>query len=85
MSAGPLEGMVEIQRFFSDHTSGKQVGFKETGFGALLASKGVSEDHIKQFAGNPNAEANGKKASVFDLTEEKNAVEAVDILSKSKV
>jgi len=84
MSAGPLEGMVELQRFFTDHTSGKHISFSETAFGALLVSKGLSEERIKDLAGNPNSEINGKKASVFDHTEEKDASEAAELLAHNK-
>ena len=33
LSAGPLEGMVEIQRFFSDYKSGQIITFNQTTFG----------------------------------------------------
>jgi len=86
MSAGPLEGLVELQRFFSDKDTGKVVGFKDTTFGSLLLGKGFNEKKLSVLAENPDAETpDGKKKSVFDLTEEENALESADILSKLKV
>jgi nucleoside diphosphate kinase len=78
MSAGPLEGMVELQRFLSDE--GKQVDFSSLAFGAHLVSLGVTADQVKALAGNPDVPNDGKNVSVFDLTEEKCAVESGAIL-----
>jgi len=82
MSAGPLEGMVELQRFFSD--AGAELTFAQTSFGVLL-SKTLGEEKLNKLAQNPDAEIGGKKQSVFDLTEEKNADEAVTILENCKL
>jgi len=85
MSAGPLEGLVELQRFFSDKDTGKAVGFNETAFGSLLLGKGIKEEKLVALAENPDAETpDGKKKSVFDLTEEENALESAAILSQVK-
>jgi len=86
MSAGPLEGLVELQRFFSDKDTGKVVGFNETAFGSLLLGKGISEKKLSVLAENPDVETpDGKKKSVFDLTEEENALESAAILSQLKI
>jgi len=85
MSAGPLEGMVELQRFFSDLDTAKIVPYDHTAFGALLLGKGFSHQKLSALAENPDAEAGGKKQSVFDLTEEKDALEALTILEHSKL
>eukprot|EP01125_Pyxidicula_operculata_P021411 TRINITY_DN8236_c0_g1_i1.p1 TRINITY_DN8236_c0_g1~~TRINITY_DN8236_c0_g1_i1.p1 ORF type:complete len:343 (+),score=97.46 TRINITY_DN8236_c0_g1_i1:24-1031(+) len=82
LSAGPLEGMVELQRFFTDHDGGKAVAASETAFGAYLTSKGFSAEAVNKLIDNVDVDHNGKKVSVFDLTEEKSFDVAGDILSK---
>jgi hypothetical protein len=67
LSAGPLEGMVELQRFFDvDHTC----------FGKLLADKGLSAKRITELANNIDLEVDGGCISAFDLTEELDSADA---------
>jgi hypothetical protein len=80
MSAGPLEGMVELQRFLSDWDSGKMVDFTSLAFGARLAGLGLTHDQILALASNPDVQHEGKNVSTFDLTEEKNADESAGLL-----
>jgi hypothetical protein len=80
MSAGPLEGMVEVQRFFSDHEAKKRVSAAETAFGALLASKGLNDEKVAKLANNPDFEKDGKRVSAFDLTEEVDSASAAATL-----
>ena len=68
LSAGPLEGMVELRRFFE---------VKDTCFSRLLADKGIDAARIEELA--DNCDVNGESA--FDLTEEVDAVDAADRLS----
>jgi hypothetical protein len=82
MSAGPLEGMVELQRFFTDHEKGTVLGFDHTSFGRLLAQQGLSGERIEQLASNINVAHEGKNVSVFDLTEEKDSAPSAEILAK---
>jgi hypothetical protein len=70
MSAGPLEGLVELKRFLSDNDTGKVVEYSSLSFGAHLTSLGLG-DKLEHFASNPNATVDGKVESLFDLTEEK--------------
>jgi hypothetical protein len=79
MSAGPLEGMIEVQRFFSDHTP---LSFDDTAFGHALKDKGVD---ISKVVANPDVDTGKKKESLFDITEEKDSSEALDILSHLKL
>ena len=74
LSAGPLEGMVELARFFS--TSTEAVSFNETAFGKLLLNNGLEEQALCELAKNPDIEVEGQQVSAFDLTEEINAAEA---------
>jgi len=78
MSAGPLEGMVELQRFFS--SADARLSFSSLSFGAALAAQGLSEEQIIALAANPDVAHDGKNISVFDLTEEMNAGEAAPLL-----
>jgi len=80
MSAGPLEGLVELRRFLSDGSN--KIDFKKLSFGAHLASIGL-EEHIDKLAQNPNATLEGKTESVFDMTEEKDHGESGQILKKA--
>ncbi len=83
LSAGPLEGMVEVQRFFSDHESGLEVPAADTAFGRRLARNGMDQARILQLAGNPNLAFDGREVSAFDLTEEMDAVPAAAALRES--
>jgi len=78
MSAGPLEGMVELQRFFD-------LKAEETAFGRALAKGGFTAEQIGHLATNPTLDVNGKRVSAFDLTEEKDSHEAVKLLTGYKV
>ncbi|WFB34451.1 hypothetical protein P3T73_09780 [Kiritimatiellota bacterium B12222] len=77
LSAGPLEGMVELQRFFTDHDKESRLELSDTIFGAQLLAAGISEDRLKELASNPELTVDGQNISAFDLTEEVNAAESV--------
>jgi len=85
LSAGPLEGLVELKRFFSDHDSGVHLSYTSLAFGAYLQQKGSSVEHVDKLASNPDAIDNGKKTSLFDLTEEKSYDEAATALLNAKL
>jgi len=76
LSAGPLEGMVELQRFFADHSTGTALAADQTAFGQLMAAKGISADRITELCGNCDLDVNGDQVSAFDLTEEIDADES---------
>jgi hypothetical protein len=79
MSAGPLEGMVEVGRFLGGGTaSGPQL--ESTCFGAAMREAGLSVDAIERLAENPILEVDGTTVSAFDLTEEMDAADAVSRL-----
>jgi len=85
LSAGPLEGLVELKRFFSDHDTGVQVPYSSLAFGAYLQSKGASDTLVFELAANPDTIVNGKKTSLFDLTEEKDFEAAATLLLNAKL
>lgn len=78
LSAGPLEGMVEVQRFFTDHEEGSLLGLDKTTFGARLAAAGMDDNTIADLAGNCTLVQHGHEVSAFDLTEEVDADTAVE-------
>ncbi|MDF3127994.1 hypothetical protein P0Y35_02165 [Kiritimatiellaeota bacterium B1221] len=77
LSAGPLEGMVELQRFFTDHDAATTIELADTLFGSQLLAAGVDASRLTALAGNPECTADGESISAFDLTEEINADESV--------
>jgi len=85
LSAGPLEGLVEMQRFFSDASAGAHIPLSSLAFGAYLKGKGASDAQIENFARNPDTLKDGKRTSLFDLTEEKSFDVAADLLFAAKL
>jgi len=73
MSAGPLEAMVELQRFFG-------LKLSDTDFGQKLVAAALKENEIEKLKQNVLLERNGKRVSSFDLTEEKDGDEAISLL-----
>lgn len=81
LSAGPVEALIELKRYNSDFSDSSKVKeYSSFSFGKKLtaAFDGKSETIIT----NPDVNNNGKMVSVFDLTEEKDSDEAIDILRK---
>jgi hypothetical protein len=79
LSAGPVEALIELKRYnsnFSDKSGIKE--FSEFSFGETLANN--FNNQFEKIVDNINVEVNGKPISIFDLTEEKNADEAIAIL-----
>lgn len=82
LSAGPVEALIELKRYNSDFSdNSKTRDFSDFTFGKKLAES-FSEESVKKILDNVNVESDGKSVSVFDLTEEKNAEESVEILKK---
>jgi hypothetical protein len=81
VSAGPLEGMVELRLFCDNPTASSHLSFVETCFGKALFSSGLSLETIEQFAANPRLMVGGEMVSAFDVTEEMNAKEAAQALA----
>ena len=83
LSAGPVEGLIELMRYNSDFgsTDGKK-SYKDFQFGQQLSEK-LSEEQIQRVLKNEDLDVDGRKESIFDLTELKNSDEAVSFLSAS--
>jgi nucleoside diphosphate kinase len=80
LSAGPLEGMVELVRFTSNRANGSSVAYEQTNFGAAWLKAGGSAAELQMLAGNPLVNAGGKTQSAFDATELMDMNEAVAAL-----
>lgn len=80
LSAGPVEAMVELHRFDSDHSDESEVtSFADCSFGKkLLDALGNIPQTIVH---NGKLEIDGKRMSVFDLTEDMESEEALKLLS----
>lgn len=79
LSAGPVEALIELKRYnsnFSEQNGTKD--FAEFSFGKLLMENFNGE--FQKIVENSNVNLNEKSISIFDLTEEKNSVEAIDLL-----
>ena len=74
MSAGPLEGLVELARFFGGSLA-------DYSFASVLVDAGFDADGIAALAENPTLEANGERGSAFDLTEGVDAGPAAALLA----
>jgi hypothetical protein len=76
MSAGPLEGLGELDRFFGD---GRPV--TDWAFARALLDAGATADDVTAFLRNPVIETDGKRGTAFDLTEGCNASPAAQLLA----
>jgi hypothetical protein len=79
MSAGPLEGLGELDRFFGDIRP-----LSEWAFARALAAAGAGGGEIDGYLENPVLEADGRHGTAFDLTEGRNAPEAAALLAGSR-
>ncbi len=80
LSAGPLEGLVELMRYESDFSTGNIKSAGDFVFGRLLKEK-FSEAGITKMCQNEMMHFQGKNTGTFDLTEEKNNDEAISLLA----
>ncbi len=76
MSAGPLEGLAELQRFFG--TDAPLTGWT---FAKALVAAGVEPDRVAELVDNPVLQAEGERGTAFDLTEGLDAPAAVELLA----
>ncbi|MGH3721161.1 MAG: hypothetical protein ACRDRI_20385 [Pseudonocardiaceae bacterium] len=81
LSAGPLEGMVEVQRFFGTDDN-SDLSVETTCFGKLLNTADLPENLIEQLSDNASFEVDGQMISAFDLTEELDVTDAILALRK---
>lgn len=81
LSAGPVEGLIELNRFDSDLTNAQtDESYHQFTFGQKLIDRfGKIPQAILQ---NLKMEVDGRKVSVFDLTEDMDSDDALELLSK---
>lgn len=79
MSAGPLEGLAELGRFFADAQDPAAWGFART-----LAAAGASADDVTALTDNPDLEVDGEQTTAFDVTEGLNAQPAAELLVRAQ-
>lgn len=76
MSAGPLEGLAELDRFF-----GAKSALDGWTFARALSAAGVPADGVSALLENPTLEAGGDRGTAFDLTEGLDAADAAPLLA----
>ena len=79
LSAGPIEGLIELIRYQSDYESGKALTAPDFRFGQQL-TEAFGQEKTAWLLTNPTVEYKGEAVSVFDLTEEKNSEACIDML-----
>jgi hypothetical protein len=79
MSAGPLEGLGELDRFFGEVRPATGWAFART-----LRAAGATDDDIARLGGNPVLEADGERGTAYDLTEGINADAAATLLVNAR-
>ncbi len=82
LSAGPVEALAELQRFNSNFSVPAGVkGYNDFNFGRILENE--FGDRLDEIVSNSlTVDINGKARSIFDLTEEMDSDEAVELLKK---
>jgi hypothetical protein len=81
LSAGPVEGLVELIRYTSDFSQHENRNYKDFSFGKRMAST-FNGETINRILNNDIVDTGAKRISVFDLTEEKDSREAMEILQQ---
>ncbi len=81
LSAGPVEGLVELIRYNSDRVSGIIKTSVDYSFGNQLVEK-YSPEVVDRILSNDTVDYQGQKVSVFDMTEEKDSDIALKMLSE---
>lgn len=79
LSAGPVEGLVELMRFTTDLEQGEQPDMARFSFGKLLLTR-FDSTRCSSVLANSNVTTGGKSISIFDLTEENDATAALNVL-----
>lgn len=79
LSAGPIEGLIELIRYQSDYESGKALAASDFKLGKqLIETFGLEK--TEWILMNPTVQKDGEAISIFDLTEEENADTSIRII-----
>ena len=79
MSAGPLEGLAELARFY-----GELQPRPDWAFSRALVGAGIQKTDLAGLTDNPDVESAGERTTAFDLTEGVNAEPAARLLLQAK-
>lgn len=79
LSAGPIEGLVELMRYNSNFESGEIQSAKDYSFGQQLATR-LANNKAEKILKNPIVQYNDKQISIFDLTEEMDSENCLELL-----
>jgi hypothetical protein len=82
LSAGPVEGLIELMRYCSDYSTKKLRNPEDFVFGREL-KRLFDDSQIRMICDNQVVTHNGKRINTFDLTEEKNSETALQLLKES--
>ncbi len=82
LSAGPIEGLVELMRYNSNFSEGISHLPKDYRMGKLLFEN-FDPNTLNGFLNNASLNFEGKRTNTFDLTEEKDSDEAITLLKKA--
>ena len=80
LSAGPLEGMVELARFLSNRASGHRLDYTKTNFGAAWIRAGANAQELRDMAQNPTLMLGARAISAFDASELTDMSQAITML-----
>ena len=81
LSAGPIEALIELKRYNSNFANNSQIKkFSDYSFGKTLQEN--FKGQFDNIVNNINITVDGIATSIFDLTEEKNSDESIEILKK---
>lgn len=79
LSAGSIEGLVELMRYNSNFESGEIQSAKDYSFGQQLATR-LANNKAEKILKNPVVQYNDKQISIFDLTEEMDSENCLELL-----
>lgn len=83
MSAGPLEALKEFRLFLNNPDEG-ELAFDHTRMGGSLSVRGANKKQVMAWLNNvPVRMEDGRELNTFDLTEETDTPDAVDLLLSS--
>ena len=84
LSAGPVEGLVELLRYNSNFAENIILQPGDFAFGRML-QENFNVQEIHHILNNGKVNVNGDEISVFDLTEEKDSREALEVLKTGMI
>ena len=83
LSGGPVEAVQEIRRYLQDYDEDTQsYNVKQTNLGELI-TKELGQERAEALISNREIRINDTQGTIFDLTEELNTDQALDLLARS--